>query len=338
MMELYDIANSGVRTHFLQVLASVLSSTHFHSHEYAELVLPNVQSESLAALASPSTLALDIAHHVAFRRGLGNSLFASPHSPVSAADAKSYAQLAFSKANIAVLGSGISTDALSKAVQSAFGAGSAGSANLSSGSTEYFGGEQRLPLDLHAGGPTVQPTMIIAYGTSEAVTPAMKVMPYIIGGDSSVKWNPGTSQLSVKVAAVPGATAQSFVLPYSDASLFGIILSAPTSEALSELAKSAVDDIKKVQGGKLGKDIVKRSVAKAKFAEATTLERVDTMLPSAGPAVSARVIAARHCLISSSCSREAYQHLIRHSPLWTSYPRIRWPRCVGRTKGSYPVS
>jgi ubiquinol-cytochrome c reductase core subunit 2 len=272
------------RAHFLEVLASVLSSTHFHAHEYAELVLPTVQSEALAALASPTTLALDLAHGLAFRRGLGNSLFASPHSPVSANDAKSYARQAFSKSNLAVLGTGISTDALGKAVQSAFGSGSSSSPTLSSGSSEYFGGEQRVPLDLHSG-PSAQPTMVIAYGSAGAATPEMKVLPYIMGGDSSVKWNPGTSQLSLKTAEIPGATAQSFIMPYSDASLFGVIISAPTSEGLRDLAKVVVADVSSVQSGKIGKAIVKRSVAKAKFADATGLERADTMLSVAGPAV-----------------------------------------------------
>lgn len=285
------------RDHFLEVLASVLSSTYFHPHEYSELVLPTVESEARAALASPSTLALDLAHNLAFRRGLGNSLFASPHSPVTASDVKAYAQQAFSKTNISVLGSGISTDALSKAVQSAFGSGSAGSPTLSSGSSEYFGGESRVPLDLHAD-PNAQPTMVIAYGASGAPTADMKVLPYIIGGDSSVKWTPGTSELSIRAAGISGASAQSFILPYSDAALLGVVLTAPTSEVLRDLANVVVDDLSKVQNGKLGKDIVKRSVAKAKFAEATRLERTDTMVASAGPAVSALDVQANPSKVS----------------------------------------
>jgi len=174
---------------------------------------------------------------------------------------------------------------LSKAVQSAFGSGSGGSPTLSSGSSEYFGGESRVPLDI-ASDATASPTMVIAYGSAGTPSPDMKVLPYIIGGDSSVKWLPGTSDLSIKAASIPGAKAQSFVLPYSDASLFGVVLTAPTSEALRELANIVVDDVTNVQNGKIGKDAVKRAVAKAKFAEATRLEYADTMLASAGPAVS----------------------------------------------------
>ena len=320
---LYDLLIDHCRAHFLEVLASVLSSTHFHPHEYTELVLPTVESESLAAIASPPTLALNLAHTIAFRRGLGNSIFASPHSPVSATDTKSYAQQAFAKSNLAVLGSGISTEALGKAVQSAFGSGSASSPKLSTRSTEYFGGEQRVPLDLHAG-PSAQPTMVIAFGAAGAATPEMKVLPYIIGGDSSVKWNPGTSRLSIKTAQIPGASAQAFLLPYSDASLFGVLLSAPTSEGLREVAKFVVDDVTGVQSGKLAKDIVKRSIAKAKFEEATRMERAETMLATAGPAVnSAHASQSCHAdLLSSFSQPTVYLPRIPHLLLSTRSRKI----------------
>jgi ubiquinol-cytochrome c reductase core subunit 2 len=249
-------------------------------------VLPAVQSEALSALASPSALALDLAHTIAFRRGLGNSLYASPHSPVSATDVKEYGQKAFAKNNIAVLGAGISTDNLAKAVQSAFGGSSSSSTSsaLNGGSTTYYGGEQRVPLDSHAG-PSAQPTMVIAYGSATAASAEHTVLPHLLGGVSSLKWTPGASPLSLAAAKAPGASAKSFLLPYSDASLFGVVITAPTSEGVRSVAQEVAQIIKGAGKGVKDEE-VKRAIAKAKFAEATKGERSEGLIASVGPAVS----------------------------------------------------
>jgi len=265
----------GDENHFLNLLASVLSSTHYYPHEYAELVLPTIQSESISALASSSTIAMDAAHSIAFRRGLGNSLYASPHSPVSAADVKGFAQKAFAKSNIAVLGAGISTDVLSKAVQSAFGSGSGGAA-LSGGSSQYFGGESRIASH-------DQPTMILAFGSAGEASADMKVLPHLLGGETAVQWSTGSSPLSQAAAKVTGASAKAFLLPYSDASLFGVVVTAPTSEGVASVAKEVAGLMK---AGKGKDEEIKRAVAKAKFYEATLLERHESLIATAGAAVS----------------------------------------------------
>ncbi|KAK4689991.1 hypothetical protein P7C73_g94, partial [Tremellales sp. Uapishka_1] len=274
----------GDEAHFLDVLSSTLSSTHFYPHEYQELVLPTIEAESLSALASPSTLALDIAHNLAFRRGLGNSLFASPHSPVSATQVKEYAHKAFAKSNIAVLGSGISTEALSKAVQTSFGAGSSssGAPSLSAGSSTYYGGESRIPLDAHSS-PSAQPTMVIAYGSAGAPSAQTTILPHLLGGVASLKWSAGISPLSLAAAKVPGASAKAFLLPYSDASLFGVVVTAPTSEGVRTVALEVAAAIK--AAGKPKDDELKRAIAKAKFAEATKIESIESLISSAGPAL-----------------------------------------------------
>lgn len=223
---------------------------------------------------------MDAAHSIAFRRGLGNSLYASPHSPVSAAEVKSFAQQAFAKSNIAVLGAGISTENLSKAVQSAFGSGSGGAA-LSSGSSKYYGGESRIPLDVHAG-PGAQPTMIIAYGTTKS-SADLKVLPHLLGGESAVKWSHGSSPLSQAAAKVPGSSAKAFLLPYSDAALFGVVVTAPTSEGVASLAKEVAGLMK---GAKGSDEEIKRAINKARFHEASLLERHETLIATAGAAVS----------------------------------------------------
>lgn len=268
---------------FVNLLASVLSSTKFHPHEFQELVLPIIQSDTLQAAATPSVLALDIAHQLAFRRGLGNSLFVSPHSPLSVHDVKSYASKAFAKSNIAVFGTGISTDDLSKAVGKAFGSGTASTGGtLSGSSTKYYGGEQRIPLDLHSGAG--HPTMIIAFGSTGTASPDMSVIPHLLGGESALKWVPGTSPLSLAAEKVPGSKARSFVLPYSDASLVGVEISAPTSQGLNTLAKEVVSAVKSV-GSSVKEEDLKKAIAGAKFTAASVVDSKEGLLASYGPQV-----------------------------------------------------
>ncbi|WRT66534.1 uncharacterized protein IL334_003493 [Kwoniella shivajii] len=306
----------GDEEHFLSVLASVLSSSQFHGYELKELVLPVVQSESVFAQTSPSTLALDVAHNLAFRKGLGNSLYASPHYPVTLDDVKSFAQGAFSKSNVAVIGSGISTEALSQAVSSAFGSGTSSptSGSLKTQSTSYFGGETRIPLDIHAPATSV-PTMVIAYGSSSTASPDLKVLKHLLGGESSLKWTPGVSPLSQAADKVPGSSAKAFLLPYSDAALFGVVVSAPTSVQLAGLAKEVASIIK--SAGKEAKDEeVKRAVAKAKFADATSTETLEGLVAQAGPALfsGGEIKSESFSGVSASSISKAASELLKSKP------------------------
>lgn len=275
--------DSSPRAHFLPLLASVLSSTQFLAHEYSELVLPTVQGEALAAAADPVAAAIDTAHQVAFRRGLGNSIYAEPTSPVTLDAVKQYAQAAFAKSNIAVIGQGISTEALAAAVESTFGGEGAGASSLATPASQYFGGEARIAFDSHAN-PTAQPTLVIAYGAAGAATPELSVLPHLLGGESSLKWAPGTSPLAQAAAKIPGASVRSFLTGYTDASLFGVVVSAPTAEAVRSLATEVAAAIKGAAAG-VKDDELKRAVAKAKFAEATKLETADSLVAAVTPAV-----------------------------------------------------
>lgn len=275
------------REYFLNLLSSVLSSTKFSRHEFAELVLPTLQADAIQASSSPIALALDAAHELAFRRGLGNSLYASPNSPITAEQVRDYASQAFAKSNIAVVGTGISTEALSKAVGAAFGSsgGSSSSASSSSSSSSsYFGGEKRIALDGHAF-PAQQPTLVIAYGSGSAPTAELKALPHVLGGTSALKWAPGVSPLSLAADKVPGGSARSFLLPYTDAALFGVVVQAPTSEAVRALATEVASVLKSSSGNKLGDEELKRAVAQAKFAAASALESKQGLVDAVAPQI-----------------------------------------------------
>ncbi|KAL1411443.1 ubiquinol-cytochrome c reductase core subunit 1 [Vanrija albida] len=309
----------GDEAHFLSLLASVLSSTQFLAHEYSELVLPTVQGDALAAAADPVTAALDAAHAVAFRRGLGNSLFAAAHTPVTLDAVKSYAQAAFAKSNIAVLGQGISTEALGAAVESAFGAGSPSAASsLSTPASAYYGGEIRLPLDTHAN-PTAKPTLVIAYGQAGAATPELQVLANVLGGESALKWAPGQTLLSLAASKTPGASARAVFTPYSDASLISVVVQAPTDEAVRAVAADVAAAIKATASG-VKDEQLKSAVAKAKFDQATALETQGSLVAAATPALFAGSIPASNASfsaldgVSSSAVSKAAQALFSAKP------------------------
>ena len=295
------------RAHFLSLLASVLSSTQYYSHEYSELVLPTIESESLAALATPSINSLDIAHQLAFRRGLGNSLFAQSFNPVSVNDVKNYANQAYAKGNIAVLGGGISTEALSAAVQKAFGSGSGGS-SLTSSSTQYFGGESRVAIDKHAY-PDARPSLTIAFGSAGEASADLHVLPHLVGGASSVKWGVGTSPLAQIAEKVPGAEIKAALLPYSDASLFTVTVTAPTDAGVRSLAQEVASAVK--AAGSAKDEEVKKAVAKAKVASATQFTNTAGLLSVAAPAVG-------HLLLKMMDANDSSSRAISHPPILRS--------------------
>jgi len=57
--------------------------------------------EAQAASVDPTTRAIEAAHILAFRNGLGSSLFASGPSHFTQADVKAYAAKVFAKDNVA---------------------------------------------------------------------------------------------------------------------------------------------------------------------------------------------------------------------------------------------
>lgn len=252
------------RAYFAEVLGDAITQAKFAPHDYNEQVIPQVASEYEQAVSDPVTYALDLAHGAAFRTGLGNSLFASPHAAVDYTSATAYAKSAFSPSNIAVLGSGIDSSALQSLVSQYFVAGSS-SAALSSPSTSYFGGEVRVPAPGHG---SHLDTFVLAFKGAAASDVDLTVLRYLLGGDSFLKWSAGSTPLSKLATA--SASAKAFNLAYSDAGLFGVIISAPSSE-VAGLATKVVAELQAVAKG-ASAEAVQQAVAKAKFAAAAGLE------------------------------------------------------------------
>lgn len=266
------------RTYFVDVLSSLITSSRFSPWDLKEAVIPVVEEETRTASSDPAIVALELAHALAFRSGLGSSVFAPAHPSVTLNEVKAYAQQVFSKGNIAVLGSGISQEALSKLVQKHLGGSSASGTGPTSSPSKYFGGETRQVL--HSGPETV----FIGYGVTGAPSAELAVLAAHLSTTPSVKWSQGLSPL---VSAIPsGTSVQTVLLPYSDATLFGLLIQGESTAGVKEAAATAVKALKaSAESGSVKPEEVKKAVAKAKFAAASATESREGFISTFGPKV-----------------------------------------------------
>ncbi|KAI6046578.1 Metalloenzyme, LuxS/M16 peptidase-like protein [Pisolithus marmoratus] len=239
---------------FTSLLASILATTKFLPHEYSEYVLPVVRDESIHASQVSSTLAIEAAHGLAFRTGLGAPLLAGAHSHVSLDSVKEYAASAFAPGNVAVVGTGIDSARLADLVDKALAETPipSSSSPLSTSSSKYFGGSARI--DSHSGDSTV----FVGFGTT-APSAALSVLVTHLAPPSALKW-PSVPPSSTKLTPV--------YIPYSDAALAGVLVQAPDVKSVTEAAKGVVEKLKKP----LTADQLKSAVARTKFDAAASAE------------------------------------------------------------------
>lgn len=239
---------------FLSLLADVVKSTKYSAHEYKEAVKPAIEAEVNSLQRNPLIQAIDAAHTIAFRRGLGNSLFSASESPVDLQDVKKFASKVYSADNIAFLTTGQSD--LSSSLSSYFSQLSA-TGQVKSDASQYFGGEQRYNLshDGHA-----QPSAFIAWG-STSPSAAHTVLAELLGGQSNIKWSRGLSPLS----AIEEANVNALNFAYSDANLFGFTVESSTDVNVKKASQKAVSALKAVAQNGVESAQLKSAIAKSKF-------------------------------------------------------------------------
>ncbi|KAF8762037.1 LuxS MPP-like metallohydrolase [Rhizoctonia solani] len=239
----------GDEPHFVDLLSSVVTSTQFLPHEFAEDVVPHSIAETTAALANPSAQALELAHTIAFRStGLGASLFAQHPSKNDLEALKEFAKSAFTKSNVAVIGTGIDSSKLSELVSNIWAA-------------------CLLPLERAPRGGNA---VFIGFG-APAGSPELSALQAHLDGTPSVKWSTGSSPLA-------GTGAVPVYIPYSDAALFGVLVSGNNVAADT---KTAVAALKKG----LSKEEATKAVSKAKFKAASALEAREGLVAAVAPQV-----------------------------------------------------
>ncbi|BGP23162.1 ubiquinol-cytochrome c reductase core subunit 1 [Rhodotorula toruloides] len=254
----------GDEAYFAEALGDAVTQPKFPVYEYNEEVVPQVQAEYEQAIHDSRVYALDLAHQLAFRKGLGNSLFASPHTAVDHSTLVSFAQASFTPTNIAIFGQNIDAGKLASLVSDFFASGASSSSSISTPQSQYYGGEVRIP----AVGHSSTDELLIAFKGAARTEVDYAVLAVLLGGQASVKWGAGASPLAKLASST--SSAQAFNLGYSDAGLFGISVSAKTND-VADVATKALAELKNVAKG-VSDDLVKQAVAKAKFAAAAALE------------------------------------------------------------------
>ena len=245
-----------------------------------------MEADSVAASSDPTTKALEAAHTIAFRHGLGASLFATQHPSFTVEDIKAFAASAFSSGNIAVLGTGIEQAKLNKLVEKSFGKIPSSSSTATS-STKYYGGETRVesssPLQ----------TVFVGFGTTGAPSNDLAALASHISPEPHVKWSKGISPISEATPA--GTTVQTVYLPYSDATLLGVLIQGENAADVKTAAQAAVKALK----SQVGETDAKKAVAKAKFRAASEADSRDGVISLLGNKVFSGADASVETTLSS---------------------------------------
>lgn len=192
-----------------------------------------------------------------------------------------YAEAVYAKPNIALVGDGATTTALSKWTEQFFKSvpsSSSGSSTLSSKASTYYGGEHRIA---HKAGNS----MVIAFPGSSfsSFKPEVAVLAALLGGQPSVKWAPGFTLLAKAAAGSPGAAASATNLAYSDAGLLAIQI-AGSAASVKSAAEAAVKALKSVSES-ISKEDLTKAIAKAKFDTLVASESGINTLLAAGSGI-----------------------------------------------------
>ncbi|ORZ14004.1 Metalloenzyme, LuxS/M16 peptidase-like protein [Absidia repens] len=264
---------TGDAEHCAELLGDVVSNQKFQDHEFID-VAKQTAADSTNAWATPEIVAIEAAHQVAFRSGLGNSIFARPSSKVNNAAVKSFAAESFTSGNIALVGSGLdlaTVERLASYIQVPTG-------QAPSTASKYFGGESRLDQGTGAG------HYVLAFEGAAATSAefaATQVLQYALGGAQQVKFAPASGLLGQTAAKLAeGTEIKAFNFGYSDAGLFGVYISGASTESTSSAVAATAEQLKAVANGLTAEDF-QRAVAQAKFAAATSfatrLDRLETI-------------------------------------------------------------
>jgi hypothetical protein len=236
------------------------------AHEFHEDVERVLHHKQAALNADAAAIALDNAHAIAFHTGLGSSLLPSSSTPyqkyLNEEYIASYADVAYSKPNIALVADGASTDSLSKWVGQFFKdvpSTPRSGQTLKTQATKYFGGEQRTSS-------SVGNSVVIAFPGSgyDSAKPENAVLAALLGGQSTIKWAPGFSMLAKATAGTSGLNVNTSNLIYSDSGLLAVQLSGPAA-SVRKGAEETVKVLKSIADGQASQDDIKKAVANAKF-------------------------------------------------------------------------
>ncbi|KAG5455635.1 MAG: Metalloenzyme, LuxS/M16 peptidase-like protein, partial [Olpidium bornovanus] len=266
--------------YFVEVLREAAYGTKFNVYEGGSVGYL-VSLETSRAIRDPEIAVNESLHRVAFRNGLGNSLFAPSQSKLDLSTVKGFGlrQSSFSD-KVALVASGVDLSELERLARDLLSPDQVGLTKSSEATqaSKYFGGERRVDAPSDETGHLAIGYPSGAFGS--AADCAAHVLKAYLGG-----WNSacdGTSPLG-KVAAATGACFQPFAYSYSDAGLFGVRIQSAYDKAQSA-ASAVVSEIRKAAEG-IPEAEFARSVATAKVAILSALENRVSLVECLGAQV-----------------------------------------------------
>jgi len=181
----------------------------------------------------------------------------------------------------------IETQILSKLVEKSLGTKISSSSSNATASTKYHGGETGV------GSTNPLQTVFIGFGTTGAPSSDLAALASHIAPEPHVKWSKGISPISEATSS--GTTVQTVYLPYSDATLVGVLVQGENVADVKTAAQAVVKALK----SQVSESDAKKAVAKAKFRAACEADSRDGVVSLLGNKVFAGVNASIESALSS---------------------------------------
>ncbi|KAK9366152.1 Metalloenzyme, LuxS/M16 peptidase-like protein [Lipomyces kononenkoae] len=247
--------------YFFEALSDVFAQPTLARHELAEIVAPLLKLDVQLADTDAAFVASEGVNSAAYRKGLGLPLYAQATDAISIDTVRAYKDVAYTKANLAIVASGADISTLSSLASSFLANVPGGTSSVTPDST-FYGGELRIPST--AGN-------LVSFGYAAATSPTFNVLASVLGGASSIKWSYGSSLLSTTAGK-----ASAKVTNYNGSSLFTVTTSGSPAE-IKSAGLAAVEALKTVAAG-VSPELLKKGIAGAKFEALQALDGADGLV------------------------------------------------------------
>ncbi|KAJ3050537.1 ubiquinol-cytochrome c reductase core subunit 1 [Rhizophlyctis rosea] len=299
------------------------------AHEFMD-ARKTTAKESAGNLADPNVKVFEALHEIAFRTGLGNPVYAPPAAAKSLKTAKlaEFTKKVISSDRVAIVGSGISHEDLTKLVESAFQYVKVPAAKgaAADSTSKYFGGEARIDA-----GPKGESHYVVAFPSVSASSPdypAALVLKSLLDTSNRFKWGSpaGVSGLLAS-AATQSTSVSAFNASYSDAGLIGFHVQGEAGE-VKGVASKALGALKGLANG-VGEEALKgakkRVIVDADVAGArdVKVQEVARRLFAKGDVATPKEFAEAVQKVSAADVQKLAKSLLSGKPSAVAYGNVR---------------
>ena len=237
-----------------------------------------VARETNSALADRQTEVFESLHSLAFRKGLGYSLFAKEEciSELTRADLSEFAARTFAANRIAIVGSGVAAQDLGEYVAKGLETVNLAGKGLEYNPTFYYGGETRLDK-----GPSSEAHFVVAYPSVSWASPsyaASLVLEAVLDGHRRVSHGSlSGSACLLSEASTDVTSVHSFGVHHSDAGLLGFYIKGKDAD-VSSVASKAISALKSIAANGVDESTLSRAKKSAIVDFESSLSRENNLL------------------------------------------------------------